>query len=164
MNANPLQSAATAIRGLSKTLGNLQTANELLNRLERAVPSSRAQRAPNVIVSNIKITTQMLQDGTGVPLSATAMTGSAGYKTRITFQPKPGFNCTCPDLQQRRAACKHVAALAVECRKRFWAIADLIEGDVERFSIQLADLESSAERLSAESFRTLGDSLKALES
>lgn len=164
MNANPLQSAATTIQGLSKTLGNLQSANELLNRLERAVPSSRAQRAPNVIVSDVKINAELLPDGSGVPVFATAMTGSGGYKTRITFRPKQGFNCTCPDLQQRRAACKHVAALAVECRKRFWAIADLIEGDVERFSIQIADLESSAERLSAESFRALGDSLKALGS
>lgn len=164
MNMNPLQSAATAIRGLSKTLGNLQTANELLDRLERAVPSSRAQRAPNVVVSDVKINSQLLPDGSGVPVTATAVTGSGGYKTRITFQPKQGFNCTCPDLQQRRAACKHVAALAVECRRRFWAIADLIEGDVERFSIQLADMESSAERLSAESLRSLGDSLKALES
>ena len=164
MNSNPLQSTSSALLGLSKTLGNLQTANELLNRLERAVPPSRAQRAPNVPVSHVIITTQMLPDGSGVPATASASTGSAGYKTRLTFQPKPGFNCTCPDLQQRRAACKHVAALAVECRKRFWVLADQIEGNVERFSARLGELESSAGKLSADSLRSLGDSLKALDS
>ena len=164
MNTNPLLSASVAIRGLTQTLRNLQDAVDLLDRLEKAVPSSRAQRAPNVSVSNVSLTTQMLPDGSGVPGVATATTGEKGYKTRITFQPKQGFNCTCPDLQNRKMACKHVAALAVACRKRFWAITDLIENDVERFSIQIVELENVAEKLSVETLSSLGSSLKALES
>ncbi len=162
--ANTLQIASAALSGLSKTLNNLNEANALLDRLEKAVPSSRAQRAPNVPVSNVKLTTSTLPDGSGVPTAVTATTGDGGYKTRIVFQPKQGFNCTCPDLQKRRAACKHVAALAVECRKRFWAIMDLIEGDVERYSIHLVDLESAADKLSKNAVQSLASSLKALES
>lgn len=164
MNPNPLQPAATVLQGLSKTLGNLQTANVLLDRLEKSVSISRACRAPDVHVSGTVIESQTLPDGSGVPLRATAVTGTNGYKTRIVFQPKQGFNCTCPDLQQRRAACKHVAALAVECRKRFWGVMDAVERDVERFSIQIVELESAAERLSSESLRSLANSLKALGS
>lgn len=162
--ANTLQIAAAALSGLSKTLNNLNEANSLLDRLEKAVPASRAQRAPNVPVSNVKLTTITLPDGSGVPTVVTATTGDGGYKTRIMFQPKQGFNCTCPDLQNRRAACKHVAALAVECRKRFWSIMGVIENDVERLSIQLVELESTADRLSKTAVQSLASSLKALES
>lgn len=159
---DPIRSAETAIAGMRQTLSNLQVANSLLDRLESAVPSSRAQRAPDVPVSKVEITTQTLPDGSGVPVSVTATTGSGEYRTRITFQPKQGFHCTCPDLQKRRAACKHVAALAVICRKRFWAISELIETDVNTFTERLVALESAAERLSSESLRSLGSSLTAL--
>lgn len=164
MNPNPLQSAATVIQGLSKTLANLKSANDLLNRLEKAVPSSRAQRAPNVSVSNVSVTTQLLPDGSVILMRASAVTGSNGYQTRITFQPKQGFHCTCPDLQQRRTACKHIAALAVECRKRFWDVENRVEADVERFSIQITELEFEAEKLSSDSLKSLASAIKSLES
>lgn len=164
MNPNPLQPAATVLQGLSKTLGNLQTANVLLDRLEKSVSISRACRAPDVHVSGTVIESQTLPDGSGVPLRATAVTGTNGYKTRIVFQPKQGFNCTCPDLQQRRAACKHVAALAVECRKRFWAVMDLMEADAERIAIQITELEAAANSLASKANSALDSSLRALES
>lgn len=162
---DPIQSASIAIGNLTKTLTNTKTATNLLDRLESVIPASRSQRAPTVKVSTIRIVTAKLADGSGIPVVVTAKTGDMGqYDTRITFHPKQGFHCTCPDLQQRRAACKHVAALATETRKRFWAIMDLIEADAERMSIRLADLESSVNAMVSQARNVLADSLRALES
>lgn len=160
---NPLQVAAISIVRLSKTLDNLTAANALLDRLEALVSSTRARRVPEVAVSNIVIAMESLPDGSGVPVRAAAVTGMNNYNTRITFRPKQGFHCTCPDLQDHRRACKHVAALATECRKRFWSVMSLIESDAERFSIQLVDLESAANDLASRSAGALKKSLKSLE-
>lgn len=164
MATDPLQSASTAITRLSRTLNHLVAANALLDRLETQVMASRAQRASNVRVSDVKLATQTLSDGSGIPVQVTAKTGDKGYNTRITFHPRQGVNCTCPDLQNRKMACKHVAALAIECRKRLTAIMDIIEGDVERFSIQIEGIETSANTLASTAAASLTNSLRALES
>lgn len=164
MATDPIQSASMAITRLSRTLNNLVAANALLDRLESQVMSSRAQRAPKVRVSDVRITTQTLPDGSGIAVQATATTGDKGYNTLIRFHPRQSVNCTCPDLQNRRMACKHVAALAVECRRRLTAIMDMVERDVERFSIQIEGIETSANTLASTATSSLSNSLRALES
>jgi len=163
--SNALQEASSSLANLNATMGNTKDAITLLDRLDAATPSSRAQRAPNVKVSGVQIKATFLPgNGGGIPVIATATTGEGGYQTRITFHPKQGFHCTCPDFQQRKHACKHVAALGVECRKRFWAIMDLIEGDVETMSIQLTELESTANTLAANAGAALKSFKDSLES
>jgi hypothetical protein len=146
-------------------MANTKAAITLLDRLDAAVPSSRAHRAPTVKVSGVQVKTTFIpNNGGGIPVVATAVTGEGGYQTRITFHPKPAFHCTCPDFQQRKHACKHVAALAVECRKRFWAIEGLIENDVEALSIQLTELESALNTMTANAGASLKSFKDALES
>jgi hypothetical protein len=160
-----LQTASAVVANLTETLRNVEALNPLLDRLDHAIPSSRAQRAPNVKVNTVAIKTTVLPNGSGTPTQVSAKTGDQGqYDTRINLSPKQGFHCTCPDLQQRRLACKHVAALAVETRKRFWAIQGVIEGDVERLSIQLTELESAVDTLTSHAQGALESTLKALES
>jgi hypothetical protein len=162
---NPLQAASDNLENLSATMRNLDAANTLLDRLDAAVPQSRAQRAPSVKVSKVQIkTTYLPNNGGGIPVVATGITGEKNYATRITFHPKQGFHCTCPDSMQRKVACKHVAALAVECRKRFWAIYGILEEDVERLSIQIVELETAATNLGNAAATALGSFKDTLES
>ena len=49
-------------------------------------------------------------------LSCSATTGTGSYNTRITFHPKAAYGCSCPDWDQRRHVCKHVAALGEWCQ------------------------------------------------
>ena len=172
MNTNPTLAAISAVNGLSSTLRNLDSATVLLDRLESVIPSTRAQRAPTVKVVGVRVITNTLPGNEGIPVQVTAKTGDNGqYDSRITFHPKQGFNCTCPDLQQRRLACKHVAALAVTCRKRFWAISDLISADVASLKPRVEIIERTYRELSvqvqgvaSEASDSLASSLKALES
>lgn len=76
--------------------------------LAEIVAPARAARAAAVSVLEVKIKLEG-SEITGF----TARTGEGGkYATRLTLSPRRGFHCTCPDLQQRRVACKHVVALA----------------------------------------------------
>lgn len=76
--------------------------------LAAVTTAARAARAAEVSVVDVKIALN------GAEITGfTARTGEGGkYATRLTLAPRRGFHCTCPDLQQRRTACKHVAALA----------------------------------------------------
>lgn len=171
MITNPILAANAAVDVLTNTLRNLDSATVLLDRLESVIPSTRAQRAPSVKVVAVRISTVALPTE-GIPVQVTAKTGDTGqYNSRITFHPKQGFNCSCPDLQQRKMACKHVAALAVECRKRFWAISDLITADVDSLKSQVEAIESTYRNLSVQVLEieskasdALGDALKILGS
>lgn len=174
-----LTAALENVRGLRKTLENLGVAVVLLDRLEASIPPSRAQRAPDVKVSKVLIQTRTLPRNEGTVVWATAQTGDAlQYTTRIGFHPNQVVHCTCPDLKQRRLPCKHVAALAVECRKRFWSILDILEKDLTQLeaptqqavvelatlTAQVAAKETQCDTLSQQAQTALTDSLKALES
>ena len=86
-----------------------------------------------------------------------------GYEVRIDLGTSR-FHCSCDDHGRSGAACKHVAALAVECRKRFWAVMDLMEADAERIAIQITELEAAANSLASKANSALDSSLRALES
>jgi len=163
-STNPLQSASEAIYKLSRTLNNVAAAITMLGRLETGASAPRAQKASNVRVSNVQVITQILPSGGGAPIRVMAKTGDAGYTTRITFHPKQGIKCTCLDFQTRKMACKHVYALAAECRMRLNAILNIIDRDVERFSIQMESIEGSATILAATASESLANSLGALRS
>ena len=140
---HPLQAATGAIQGLVKTKENLESCTRVLDRLESMVHVSRAAKAPDVKVANVTIQTRSLPGNIGEVVQVTAQTGDAGqYNTRVTFAPKNGFRCTCPDLERRHQACKHVAALAVECRKRFWALSDLLMVDIDKLGKERDELEA----------------------
>jgi hypothetical protein len=79
-----------------------------LRALAGVTDPARAVRAATVTVESLKLS---LNGATITGVSA--RTGEGGkYATRIVFAPRRGFHCTCPDFQQRKVACKHVAALA----------------------------------------------------
>ena len=84
------------------------TVTAALAALVRVMDPARAVRAATVTVESVKLSLS------GATLNGvTARTGEGGkYNTRISFAPRRGFHCTCPDFQQRKVACKHVAALA----------------------------------------------------
>lgn len=80
---------------------------DALKDLARITDPARAARANTVQVTNLHL------DVTGASVTGcTAVTGDAGYCTRIKFWPRRAVSCTCPDATQRKVACKHVAALA----------------------------------------------------
>ena len=79
-----------------------------LTALATATNPARAARAATVAVTSFKLATF-----DGEIVEASAFTGEGGkYATRVTFMPRRGVNCTCPDATQRRVPCKHVAAVA----------------------------------------------------
>ena len=81
--------------------------------LVRVMDPARAARAATVEVEGLKLS---LSGATLVGI--TARTGEGGkYATRITLAPRRGFHCSCPDAK-RRAACKHVSALAARLAGR----------------------------------------------
>lgn len=138
-----LQAAGTCLNGLVQTVANLEEGTKVLNRLEALVHVSRAARAPDVKVTDVVIKTNTLPGNIGEVVQITACTGDFGqYFTRITLSPKPGFRCSCPDLEKRQHACKHVAALAVVCRKRFWDLSDLLQGDIVKLKKEKDELEA----------------------
>lgn len=144
----PLQTANAAIEGLQKTQESVVAGTKVLDRLESLVHVSRAEKAPDVKVADVKVTTITLPGNTGAVTTFTAKTGDNGqYNTRISLAPKPGFKCTCPDLEKRRQACKHVAALAVASRKRLWALSDLLQSDIDRLTKDRDELAALYEAL-----------------
>lgn len=168
----PLQAATDAITGLVKTKGNLDTSTRVLNRLEALVHVSRASKAPSVKVTDVVIKTGTLPGNVGEITQVTAKTGDfAQYNTRITLAPRPGFKCTCPDLEKRHTACKHVAALAVACRKRIWALSDLLQADIDKLGKERDELEALytalpllTQNLTTKTEDALSGALKTLES
>lgn len=167
-----LQKATDALNGLAKTKENLEIATRVLDRLESMVHVSRAAKAPDVKVAEVSVSTMVLPTNVGVVTQVTAKTGDNGqYNTRITLAPRPGFRCTCPDLEKRKQACKHVAALAVVCRKRFWALSDLLQADIEALGKERGELEALfisipllTRNLTTKAGDTLTSALKTLES
>jgi hypothetical protein len=148
--ATPLREADEAIERLVKTSENISASTKVLDRLEALVHVSRAAKAPDVKVTDVKVRTLRTSNEVGAVSHVTAKTGdTAQYGTRITFTPKAGFNCTCPDLEKRRLPCKHVAALAVVSRKKFWALSDQLQTDITELQRQRGALE--------ELYRTLPD-------
>ena len=94
-------------------------------------------------IASVELTTLMFPGNVGVVAQITAKTGdTAQYNTRISLAPKPGFKCTCPDLKKRKQPCKHVAALAVVCRKRIWSLSDLLQTDIARLTKEMSELEA----------------------
>lgn len=167
-----LQGAIDALNGLVKTKENLTIGTRVLDRLEALVHVSRAAKAPDVKVTDVAIKTETLPGNVGVVTQVTAKTGdTAQYNTRITLSPKPGFKCTCPDLEKRHAACKHVAALAVVARKRFWALSDLLQADIDKLGKERDELEALytavpllTRNLTTKAGEALTGALKTLES
>ena len=166
-----LQAAIDALNGLVKTRENLTGVTKVLDRLEALVHVSRAAKAPDVKVTDVVIKTSTLPGNVGEVTQVTAKTGDfAQYNTRITLS-KPGFKCTCPDLEKRQSVCKHVAALAVVCRKRIWALSDLLQADIEKLGKERDELEALytavpllTRNLTAKAGDALSSSLKTLES
>lgn len=169
MSSQPLQAARDAIAGLVKTRERLDAGTKVLDRLESLVHISRARRAPDVSVTNVAIQTGT-QSGVGVVVQVTANTGDFGqYNTRITFTPKAGYKCSCPDLAKRHVACKHVAALAVVCRKRFWALSDVLTASIDKMGKDRDELEALyvampllTQNLESKAVDALKDALKSL--
>lgn len=167
-----LQGAIDALNGLVKTKENLTIGTKVLDRLEALVHVSRAAKAPDVKVTDVVIKTETLPGNVGVVTQVTAKTGDlAQYNTRITLSPKPGFRCTCPDLEKRHTACKHVAALAVVARKRFWALSDLLQADIDKLGKERDELEALytavpllTRNLTTKAGEALTGALKTLES
>jgi len=166
-----LQAAIEAIDGLVKTKENLTISTKVLDRLEALVHVSRASKAPDVKVTDVEIKTTQ-HGNVGVVTQVTAKTGdNAQYNTRITLAPNPGFRCTCPDLEKRHKACKHVAALAVVCRKRIWVLSDLLQADIDKLGKERDELEALhtalpllTQNLTAKAGSALSGALKTLES
>lgn len=53
------------------------------------------------------------------------------YKVRVTFAPRRGYRCTCPDSRRRGRVvgpCKHTLALAAHWREKLSDDLDRIEG------------------------------------
>ena len=167
-----LQGAIDALNGLVKTKENLTVGTKVLDRLEALVHVSRAAKAPDVKVTDVVIATNTLPGNVGEVTQVTAKTGDfAQYNTRITLSPKPGFKCTCPDLEKRHTACKHVAALAVVARKRFWALSDLLQADIDKLGKERDELEALytavpllTRNLTTKAGEALTGALKTLES
>lgn len=167
-----LQGAIDALNGLVKTKENLTIGTKVLDRLEALVHVSRAAKAPDVKVTDVVIKTETLPGNVGVVTQVTAKTGDlAQYNTRITLSPRPGFKCTCPDLEKRHMACKHVAALAVVARKRFWALSDLLQADIDKLGKERDELEALytavpllTRNLTTKAGEALTGALKTLES
>ena len=90
------------------TVAPASTVTAALRALAGVTDPARAARAATVTVEGVKLSLS------GTTLTGvTARTGEGGkYSTRISFAPRRGFHCTCPDVAKRGVACKHVAALA----------------------------------------------------
>ena len=76
---------------------------------DRLIPSADpavASRAADVAISLFRVTTL---NGSIDSFQGTTLTG---WETRISFAPKTGHHCACPDWKNRQRACKHVVALA----------------------------------------------------
>ncbi len=76
---------------------------------DRLIPSADpavASRAADVAISLFRVTSL---NGAVDSFHGTTLTG---WETRISFIPKVGHHCTCPDWKNRQRACKHVVALA----------------------------------------------------
>jgi uncharacterized Zn finger protein len=90
------------------TVAPASTVTAALRALAGVTDPARAARAATVTVEGVKLS---LNGATLVGVTARTGEGSK-YATRISFAPRRGFHCTCPDVAKRGVACKHVAALA----------------------------------------------------
>jgi hypothetical protein len=98
------QSRLSALREM---VAQSENRSATLTRLIGMGESRRLARAKDVAVGSYAL------GHNSASVSADTTTGGRVYQTRITFQPRTGFRCTCPDVQNRRVPCKHVLALAM---------------------------------------------------
>lgn len=96
----------SALESVQKQADDLAATSATLDRLIAAGEARRLGRTSDIKVMSPRFDGQKL---------TSTMQGRTGvYDTRITFLPRAGHHCTCPDWQQRGrqvGPCKHVLAL-----------------------------------------------------
>jgi uncharacterized Zn finger protein len=105
----------------------------LIDRLQRNADPRRLARAQK---QPIRVNDVMIGNGYKVEAQLSGSRGDT-YYTRITFQPKPGHSCTCPDWKKKRyGPCKHVLALSI-----FWrdlaerTLGEKIQAEAEQMEL-----------------------------